>query len=355
MDNCQKFMTQAPLSVINTTMRTRKPLVLNDALSECPEAFRQQLQARNARSVLCLPLVIQGVLIGLVYLENRLVPHLFGGQRLAMLEILASQAAVSLQTAKFYTRLAEENQIRAQMEAELRRSRAELARSAHLQAMNELSASIAHEISQPLLGIASNAAASLRWLKRPNPDLEEAIAGLEDIRNDSERAGNIVRALRSLAKQSPMQLKAVKLDELIREVVRLTSADAAKGKVDVQTQLKAGVCVTADPVQLQQLVFNLITNALEALSGYRSDGVLKIASAVVEDGVEVCVDDNGPGIAADERERVFDAFHSTKTGGMGMGLAICSSVAQAHGGQLQALVSQLGGCRIRFSLPVRHA
>jgi len=221
--------------------------------------------------------------------------------------------------------------------------------------MNELSASIAHEISQPLLGIASNAAASLRWLKRPNPDLEEAIAGLEDIRNDSERAGNIVRALRSLAKQSPMQLKAVKLDELIREVVRLTSADAAKGKVDVQTQLKAGVCVTADPVQLQQLVFNLITNALEALSGYRSDGVLKIASAVVEDGVEVCVDDNGPGIAADERERVFDAFHSTKTGGMGMGLAICSSVAQAHGGQLQALVSQLGGCRIRFSLPVRHA
>lgn len=355
MDNCQKFMTQAPLSVINTTMRTRKPLVLNDALSECPEAFRQQLQARNARSVLCLPLVIQGVLIGLVYLENRLVPNLFGSQRLAMLEILASQAAVSLQTAKFYTRLAEENQIRTQMEAELRRSRAELARSAHLQAMNELSASIAHEISQPLLGIASNAAASLRWLKRAKPDLEEAIAGLEDIRNDSERAGNIVRALRSLAKQSPMQLKAVKLDELIREVVRLTSADAAKGKVDVQTRLKAGVCVTADPVQLQQLVFNLITNALEALAGYRCDGVLKITSAVVEDEVEICVDDNGPGIAADERERVFDAFHTTKTGGMGMGLAICSSVAQAHGGQLQALVSQLGGCRIRVSLPLNHA
>ncbi|MFG0501016.1 AAA family ATPase [Pseudomonas sp. YQ_13] len=355
MDNCQKFMTQAPLSVINATMRTRKPLVLNDALDECPEAFRQQLQARNARSVLCLPLVIQGVLIGLVYLENRLVPNLFGSQRLAMLEILASQAAVSLQTAKFYTRLAEENQIRAQMEAELRRSRAELARSAHLQAMNELSASIAHEISQPLLGIASNAAASLRWLKRANPDLEEAIAGLEDIRNDSERAGNIVRALRSLAKQSPMQLKAVKLDELIREVVRLTSADAARGKVDVQTLLQAGVCVTADPVQLQQLVFNLITNALEALAGYRSDGVLKIGSAVVEDGVEICVDDNGPGIVADERERIFDAFHTTKTGGMGMGLAICSSVAQAHGGQLQALVSQLGGCRIRFFLPVSHS
>ncbi|MGE8060773.1 trifunctional serine/threonine-protein kinase/ATP-binding protein/sensor histidine kinase [Pseudomonas sp. NPDC089547] len=352
MDNCQKFMTQAPLSVINATMRTRKPLVLNDAQSDCPEAFRHELQARNARSVLCLPLVIQGVLIGLVYLENRLVPNLFGSQRLAMLEILASQAAVSLQTAKFYTRLAEDNQSRAQMEAELRRSRAELARSAHLQVMNELSASIAHEISQPLLGITSNAAASLRWLKRAKPDLEEAIAGLEDIRNDSERAANIVRALRSLAKQSPMQLKAVKLDELIREVVRLTSADAAKGTVDVQTRLQAGVSVMADPVQLQQLVFNLITNGLEALAGYRNDGVLRIASAVVGDAVEICVDDNGPGIAPEEREHVFGAFYTTKRSGMGMGLAICSSVVQAHGGQLHALVSELGGCRIRFTLPL---
>ncbi|MFJ4383123.1 AAA family ATPase [Pseudomonas sp. NPDC089408] len=355
MDNCQKFMTQAPLSVINTTLRTRKPLVLNDAQSDCPEALRQELKARNARSVLCLPLVLQGVLIGLVYLENRLVPNLFGSQRLAMLEILASQAAVSLQTAKFYTRLAEDNQSRAQIEAELRHSRAELARSAHLQVMNELSASIAHEISQPLLGISSNAAASLRWLKRAKPDLEEAIAGLEDIRNDSERAANIVRALRSLAKQSPVQLKAVKLDELIREVVRLTSADAAKGLVDVQTRLQAGVSVMGDPVQLQQLVFNLITNGLEALAGYRSDGTLRIASAVIGEQVEICVDDNGPGIAPEERERVFGAFYTTKGSGMGMGLAICNSVVLAHGGRLQALVSELGGCRIRFSLPVSSA
>ncbi|NIF26517.1 AAA family ATPase [Pantoea sp. Tr-811] len=355
MDNCQKFMTQAPLSIINATLRTKKPLLLNDALSDCPEAFRQELLARGARSVLCLPLVIQGVLIGLVYLENRLVPNLFGSQRLAMLEILASQAAVSLQTAKFYTRLAEDNQSRAHMEAELRRSRAELARSAHLQVMNELSASIAHEISQPLLGITSNAAASLRWLKRAEPNLEEAIAGLEDIRNDGERAANIVRALRSLAKQSPMQLKAVKVDELIREVVRLTSADAGKGAVQVQTRLQAGVSVMADPVQLQQLVFNLITNALEALAGYRDDGLLHIGSAVVGDAVEICVDDNGPGIAAEERARVFEAFHTTKREGLGMGLAICSSVVQAHGGQLQALVSEFGGCRIRFTLPLGHA
>ncbi|WP_145184219.1 ATP-binding sensor histidine kinase [Pseudomonas sp. URMO17WK12:I11] len=351
MDNCQKFMTQAPLSVINATMRTRKPLVLNDALHDCPGAFSQELQARQARSVLCLPLVIQGVLIGLVYLENRLVPNLFGGQRLAMLEILAAQAAVSLQTAKFYTRLAEDNQARAQIQEELRQSRAELARSAHVQVMNELSASIAHEISQPLLGIASNAAASLRWLKRPRPDLEEAIAGLEDIRNDSERAANIVRALRALAKQAPMQLKAVVLDELIVEVVRLTSADAARAGVQVQTQVLSGLKVMADPVQVQQLVYNLITNGLEALAGYRSDAVLQISSRLHGEQVQICVDDNGPGIAAHDRERVFEAFHTTKHHGLGMGLAICSSVVRAHGGQLQALQAPLGGCRIRFSLP----
>ncbi|MDT8926472.1 AAA family ATPase [Pseudomonas taiwanensis] len=353
LDDCQTFRTQAPLSIINATMRTKKPLTLNDAANDCPEAFRPELQARGARSVLCLPLVIQGVLIGLVYLENRLVPNLFGSQRLAMLEILASQAAVSLQTAKFYTRLAEDNQARAQMEAELRRSRAELARSAHLQVMNELSASIAHEISQPLLGIASNAAASLRWLKRGEPDLAEAIAGLEDIRADSERAANIVQALRSLAKQSPMQRKAMNLDELVVEVVRLTSADALKCGVQVSTQLHAAVSVMADPVQLQQLVYNLITNALEALAGYRSDGVLRIVSTVVGDTVEICVDDNGPGIAPEERERVFGAFYTSKSGGLGMGLAICNSVVQAHGGRLQALVSELGGCRIRFSVPIQ--
>lgn len=351
MEDCQKFITQAPLSIINATMRTKKPLLLHDALSDCPEAFRHDLQARGARSMLCLPLVIQGVLIGLVYLENRLVPNLFGSQRLAMLEILASQAAVSLQTAKFYTRLAEDNQARAQMAAELRHSRAELARSSHLQVMNELSASIAHEISQPLLGIASNAAASLRWLKREQPNLEEAIGGLQDIRADSERAASIVKALRALAKQAPMQVKEVRLDELLEDVIRMTSSDALRAAVKVQAQLQPGVSAKVDAVQIQQLVFNLITNALEALSDFRTDGVLQIACALGEAGVEISVDDNGPGIAPEEQGRVFDAFYTTKASGLGMGLAICNSVVQAHGGSLRVQASTLGGCRIVVTLP----
>lgn len=353
MENCQKFLTQAPLSVINATMHTKTNFVLHDAVLECPEAFRSDLQQRNARSVLCLPLIKQGVLIGLIYLENRRVPSLFSSQRLAMLEILASQAAVSLQAAKFYTRLAEDNQIKAQMEEELRRSRAELARSSYQRIMGELSASIAHEISQPLLGIASNAAASIRWLKRDTPDVQEAVAGLEDIRADSERAAGIVRALRSLAKQTPMQLKSIKLDEVILEVVRLTSSDLVKHGVRLQTSLDAAAPVMADPVQIQQLIYNLITNGLEALAGFRAgDGMLSISSRRLGEWVEVCVDDNGPGIPADEREKIFGAFYTTKPAGLGMGLAICSSVVEAHGGRLYAECAPGGGCRMRFRVAV---
>ncbi|WP_263223998.1 trifunctional serine/threonine-protein kinase/ATP-binding protein/sensor histidine kinase [Pseudomonas alabamensis] len=352
MENCQKFLTQAPVSVLNATMRTKTNLVLHDALLECPDAFRSELQQRNARSVLCLPLIKQGVLIGLVYLENRRVPGLFGSQRLAMLEILASQAAVSLQAAKFFTRLAEDNQIKAQMEEALRRSRAELARSAHMQVMGELSASIAHEISQPLLGIASNAAASLRWLKRGTPNLDEAIAGLEDIRADSERAAGIVRALRSLAKQTNAQQKMTCLDDVIREVIRLTTSEVVRQGVKLDTHLDAPDPIMIDQVQVQQLIYNLINNGLEALSGFRTDdGTLRITSRTLDDGVEVSVDDNGPGIPADERENIFGAFYTTKDHGLGMGLAICNSVVRAHGGSLQAEHSPCGGCRIRFTLP----
>jgi predicted ATPase/signal transduction histidine kinase len=353
MENCQKFRTQAPISVLNATMRTKTHFVLHDALQECPDPFRQELRQRNARSVLCLPLVKQGVLIGLVYLENRLVPNLFSSQRLAMLEILASQAAVSLQAAKFFTRLAEDNHIKAQMEEELRRSRAELARSSHLQVTGELSAFIAHEISQPLLGIVSNAAASLRWLKREDPDLGEAMAGLEDIRADGERAAGIVRALRSLVKQTPAQLKPIRIDDVINEVVRLTSPEVVRQGVKLETVLHASVPVMGDQVQIQQLIYNLLTNALEAVAGFRSgDGALWVTSRVVGREIEVCVDDNGPGIPADEIEKVFGAFYTTKSGGLGMGLAICSSVVRAHGGSLYAEASACGGGRLRFNLPI---
>jgi predicted ATPase/signal transduction histidine kinase len=355
LDSGQPLEQMAPASVLNATMRTRNALVLDDARAECPEAYSADLQRRETRSVLCLPLLKQGMLIGLVYLENSLVPKLFGAERLTMLEILASQAAVSLETARLYARLVEDNQLRAQMEADLRSSRAELARSSHLKVMGELSASIAHEISQPLLGILSNASASLRWLKRDQPDLEEAIQGLEDIRSDSARAADIVQALRALARQAPLQRLPVQIDDLIAEVLRLTATDLANRNVQLQTRLDARCPVWVDAVQIQQVVFNLVTNALESIVGSgQQDGRIIISSAVEDNYVQVCVQDNGPGIGAQNREQIFDAFYTTKGSGMGMGLAICRSVIGAHGGNLVVPDSEQGA-RICFTLPLGPA
>lgn len=355
LDTGQSLEQMAPASVLNTTMRTRNTLVLDDARANCPEAYSADLQQRQTRSMLCLPLLRQGSLIGLVYLENSLVPNLFSAERLTMLEILASQAAVSLQTAKLYAQLVEDTRLRAQMEADLRSSRAELARSSHLKVMGELSASIAHEISQPLLGILSNAAASLRWLKRDQPDLEEAIQGLEDIRSDSARAADIVQALRTLAKQAPLQRLPVQIDELIGEVVRLTATDLANRNVQLQTRLDAQCLVCVDAVQIQQVVFNLITNALEAIAGAGlPEGRIIIGSAFKDDHIQVCFQDNGPGIGPQQREQIFDAFYTTKGSGMGMGLAICKSVIGAHGGTLIVQDSEQGA-RICFNLPVAAA
>nr|WP_237509733.1 ATP-binding sensor histidine kinase [Pseudomonas chlororaphis] len=352
LDAGQPLEQIAPVSVLNATMRTRTPLVLDDARADCPEAYSADLQQRQTRSMLCLPLLKQGMLIGLVYLENSLVSRLFSAERLTMLEILASQAAVSLQTASLYARLVEDNQLRAQMEADLRSSRAELARSSHLKVMGELSASIAHEISQPLLGILSNASASLSWLKRDQPDLEEAIQGLEDIRSDSTRAANIVQALRALAKQAPLQRLPVPIEDLIRDVLCLTATDLASGNVRLESRLDTKCIVWVDAVQIQQVVYNLITNAVEAIAGAGlQDGHIIVSSGVQDDQVQLCLQDNGPGIGPQERERIFDAFYTTKGNGMGMGLAICRSVIAAHGGTL-VLQDSEQGARFCIGLPL---
>ncbi|TVT86180.1 AAA family ATPase [Pseudomonas sp. H3(2019)] len=351
-DNNRPIEQIAPVSVLYSTMRTRMPLVLDDVRTECPEAYSTDLHLRQTRSMMCLPLLKQGTLIGLVYLENSLVPKLFNAERLTMLEILASQAAVSLQTARLYAQLVEDNRLRAQMEADLRSSRAELARNSHLKMMGELSASIAHEISQPLLGISSNASASLRWLKRDTPDLAEAIQGLEDIRSDSARATEIVRALRALAKQAPLQRLPISIDALIGEVVRLTATDLHNRSVTLQTSLAAPDAVLIDRVQIQQVIYNLIINALEAITiAAPAEGRLSIESKICDGHACVWFQDNGHGIAEHQLEQIFDAFYTTKGSGMGMGLAICRTVISTHGGTLQVEACE-EGARICFKLPL---
>lgn len=348
----EQMEQDAPMSLLLTGMRTKRLIVVQDATIDCPDAFRQDLRERGARSALCLPLIRQGSLIGLVYLENNLMGDVFGQNRISMLEILAAQAAVSLETARLYSRLMQANQAHAQTEAELRASKAELARSSQLAVMGELSAAIAHEISQPLLAIASNASASLKWLKRDQPNLDGVAQGLEDIRSDGRRAANIIQALRSLAKQQPPALVETDVTGLIDEVLRLMMNEIRHSKVELTLSLSPAVIVMADRTQIQQVLYNLLNNALEAmLEQNANERRLGISTCVVDSLLQVAVDDNGPGIG-DQAEKVFDAFYTTKGSGLGMGLAICRSVMRAHGGVLEASRSPMGGCRMTFSLPL---
>lgn len=351
---CDAAFDEVPMSVLYATIRASRPLVIDDASRQCPMAHRADFANRMTRSVLCLPLIRQGTLLALLYLENRQVPRLFDQKKLAMLELLASQAAVSLHTARIYAHALEESRLRAKTEIELSTSQAELARSSHLAVLGELAASIAHEISQPLLSILTNSAASLRWLSRETPNVEEARAGLQDISADGERATSILRAVRSLASQAPIQIAELSVNDIVRDVLRLLLPRISGLGVRVELDLSARERVFGDQVQVQQLLFNLITNALDAMASHREQGrLLMIRTACDGKWLHASVEDNGPGIAAENLEKIFDPFFTTKGSGMGMGLAICRSILDAHAGRLTVESSGQTGCRMRFRLPVR--
>jgi two-component system, NtrC family, sensor kinase len=231
----------------------------------------------------------------------------------------------------------------------------ELARASRLTTMGAMTASIAHEINQPLAAIAANANAGLRWLARSSPDIEEVHAALKRINTDAHRAGEIIQSVRSIFKKAPQQGALVDVNTLIQEVLALVHGDLMSHQVAVKTDLDRDLLpVRADRVQLQQVALNLITNAIEAMSTV--DGQprrLTVSTRPHErDGVLIRVQDSGPGIDPGGLERIFDAFFSTKSSGMGMGLFICRSIVEAHGGHLWATSAEPGGAAFNLVLPV---
>lgn len=343
-----------PLPVLNSVVRTKETLVLADAMVDAPSIQATGALGRPLRSVLCLPLIRGGTLIGVFYLENNLAPGVFDATRTAVLEVLAPQAAISLETARLYAELIDENNRRADAEAGLRTARSELARTSHLTVMGGLAASIAHEVNQPLTAIVTSVDASLRWLDRPTPDIGEATAGLAHIRRNGLRAAEIIRALRALAKQAPVVLTPLVVDDVVRDVLALTRIEIDAQQVTLDTQLDAGAAtVEADRVQLQQVVLNLVTNALDAMADMPAGARrLTVSSARERDTVVVRVQDRGTGIPAEAADHIFDPFFTTKPQGMGMGLAICRSIMEAHGGTLQATAAAGGGSVFEFRLPL---
>jgi PAS domain S-box-containing protein len=250
------------------------------------------------------------------------------------------------------------DRVRADEERErLRQLEADLAHINRVSMMGELAASIAHEVNQPLSGIASNANASLRFLAGDSPNLEEARAALRDIVRDGKRAGEIIARIRALTKRTAAAREKLDLNETIREVLALVGDEARRSSVIVRTQFADDLSpVAGDRVQLQQVVLNLVMNAIEAMSGIceRPRELLITTRNIDADHVQVTVEDSGIGLGPTTMDKIFDSFYTTKPGGMGMGLSIGRSILQAHGGQLWATAKDSPGTMFHFTVPKYH-
>ena len=237
----------------------------------------------------------------------------------------------------------------------LQKAQTELAHVTRVMTLGELTASIAHEVNQPLAAIVTNGNATLRWLGGATPNLSEARQAVERIIKDSYRASAVISRIRTLVKKAPPRNDSVDLNEVIIEVFALAQSEARRNRVYLKRQLKNDLpLVRGDRVQLQQVILNLIVNGLEAIAKSK-DGAreLRVSSdRDEEDRVIVAVSDSGEGVDAANLEHVFDAFFTTKPDGMGMGLAISRTIIEAHGGRLWATSNSPRGAVFQFTLPV---
>jgi PAS domain S-box-containing protein len=461
-----------PESILYHVLRAGEIVFLDDATAESSFAADPYIRERWARSILCMPLMNQAKLTGALYLENNLTPRAFSPARIAVLKLVASQAAVSLENARLYRDLTErEAKIRRLVDANIigiivwnaggyileandaflrmvgyeredlvsgrvrwrdltppewlqgseralaetvqtgcaqpyekeyirkdgsrvpvivglatfeasrkegvafvldlterkhaeqkvreserryREVQTELAHANRVATMGQLTASIAHEVNQPIAATVTNAQAALRWLGAQPPNINEAGQVLGRIIKDANRAGDVLARIRQLIRKTPPRREPVDINEAIHEVIELTRGEASKSCALVQTQLADGLpFIDGDRVELQQVLLNLIINALEAMSSV-SDGdrQLLISTGKADSGcVLVTVCDSGPGFAPQSAERVFAPFYTTKSTGLGMGLSICRSIIDAHGGQLWTSANLPHGAVVQFTVP----
>jgi NO-binding membrane sensor protein with MHYT domain len=243
---------------------------------------------------------------------------------------------------------------RKRAEEVLRQTRADLAHIQRVTTMGQMAASISHEVMQPLGAVVTNAQTAVRWLGAQPPDLEEAREALGRAIKDGNRASDVIGRIRALAKKSPPVKNALDINNVILEVIALTRGEVMKNGVSVQTQLAEGLpLVQGDRVQLQQVILNLVINAVEAMSGVGKDSRRLLVSTGKDASGEVLVvvQDSGPGLNAECGDRLFDPFYTTKSNGMGMGLSICRSIIQDHGGRIWPSPKPGAGASIQFTLP----
>jgi PAS domain S-box-containing protein len=457
---------ELPESVLHTVIRTRQSVILDDALAQNPFSADEYVCEKRARSILCVPLVKQAKLIGVLYLENNLASHVFTPARISVLELLASQAAISLENARLYNDLGErearirrlpdsniigimiwdvqgriieanqafldivgyaredlvsgrlrwreltpaewhdaDDQARAELktagtvqprekeyfrkdgsrvpvllgattfgdrqdegvafvldlterkhaEEALRKAQADLAHVTRVTTLGELTASIAHEVKQPLAAVIANAEACLSWLDRGTPDLDAARRSVEWIIGDGNRANEVIQRVRALANKSDIEKVPLDVNDVVREVTALVQRELISHRVSLRMELAPTLpMILGDRVQMQQVIINLVMNGIEAMQS-TTDRPRELVIRSGQDeahGVLVSVVDCGGGISAEDADRLFNPFFTTKSSGMGMGLSICRSIMEAHGGRLWATANVTHGATFQFTVPV---
>jgi PAS domain S-box-containing protein len=456
--------SELPEPILEQVIRTQSPVILGDARGEHAFAENDYIGRKQARSLLCLPLVKQAELIGVLYLENSLASHVFTPARIAVLKLLASQAAIALENARLYRDVAErEAKIRRLVDANIigifisngkgkiieandaflrmvgydredlalgrirwtdltapewrdrnaqvveevkaagiaqpyeheylrkdgscvpvlvgaasfeettnqrvafvldlterkhaeeamRELESDFAHMNRVSMLGELAASLSHEITQPIASTRNNARAAQNFLELEPPDLGEAREALASVVADTDRAGEIIDRIREQIKKAPPRKERFDLSAAIKEVIILARNVTNRSGVLVETRLADGLpFVQGDRIQLQQVLLNLILNAVEAMAPVEARArELLISTEQDHTGVLVAVRNSGPGIDPRHLERIFEAFYTTKSGGTGMGLSICRSIIDAHGGKLWAEANEPCGAVFRFTLP----
>ncbi|MCY1253398.1 Adaptive-response sensory-kinase SasA [compost metagenome] len=457
--------TALPASVLHYVLRTRESIILDNAATQHPFSADPYILQHHARSILCLPLLTQAKLIGVLYLENNLSPRVFAPSRTAVLKMLASQAAIALEITCLYRdlaqreakiqRLVEANIIgiciwhldgrileandaflrmlgydredlasaplrwtdltppdwrerdarllqdlrisgtlppfekeffrkdgsrvlvllgcatfeeggdqgvsyildlteRKRAEEALHQAQAELAHVTRVTTLNALTASIAHEVNQPLAAIVTNANAALRWLARQPPDLAEVRETLGRIVQDGHRAGAVIGGMRALLKKTAAVTARLDMNTLIEDTIALIQGEVGRHQVLLRTELAPDLPpVVGDRVQLQQVLLNLMMNSIEAMKevAERPRELLIRSRLDALGAVLVAVQDAGIGLEPQDLERVFQTFFTTKAEGLGMGLAICRLIVEAHGGWLWASPNVPCGAVFQFTLP----
>ena len=246
-----------------------------------------------------------------------------------------------------------ENAERKRAEDGMHKAQAELAHVARVTTLGEMAASIAHEVDQPLSGVVINANACLRFLAGAPPNLDEVRDGLQAIARDGRRASDVIGRIRALARRTATEKEPLDINEVIREVVALAEGEARRTRARVRTELAGNLPrVLGDRVQLQQVVLNLLLNGLESMHAVVDRPRELIISTQREaiDHVRVAVKDSGSGIDPQLANRMFDAFYTTKRGGMGMGLSISRSIVEQHGGRLWAVPNDGPGTTFHFTV-----